>query len=128
MTRSPARPRGVRAHRTRDGFTIIEVLISCVMLAVAVAGLLGSSTAVAKEMGGGNAQTLASSMAQGRLDSLTSLACVQLQASTGTRTLRGVTEIWSVIDGRNIKTIDVRITIPRRANELRYRMVVPCRD
>lgn len=117
-----------RGRDRRAGFTIIEVLVSCVMLLVAVSALLGSSGAVAREMGGGNAQTLAATMAQARLDSLTSLACTQLQVSNGTRTLRGVQEVWSVTDGRNIKTLDVRITVPRRTSELRYRMVVPCRD
>jgi Tfp pilus assembly protein PilV len=122
-------PRTPRARRSpRAGFTIIEVLVSCIMLLVAVSALLGSSGAVAREMGGGNAQTLAATMAQARLDSLTSLACTQLQTSNGSRTYRGVYEVWSVTDGKNIKTLDVRITVPRRTNQLRYRMVVPCRD
>jgi Tfp pilus assembly protein PilV len=112
----------------RGGFTIIEVLVSCVMLLVAVSALLGSSGAVAREVGGGNAQTLAATMAQARLDSLTSLGCAQLQVSGGSRTFRGVDEVWTVTDGRNIKTLDVRLTVPRRTNQLRYRMVVPCRD
>lgn len=115
-------------QQVRRGFTIIEVLVSCVMLLVAVSALLGSSGAVAREVGGGNAQTLAATMAQARLDSLTSLSCTQLQASGGSRTFRGVQEVWSVTDGKNIKTLDVRLTIPRRSNQLRYRMVVPCRD
>lgn len=124
--RPGGRPRHARA--TRRGFTIIEVLVSCVMLLVAVTALLGSSGAVAREMGGGSAQTLAATMAQARLDSLSSLGCAQLQISNGSRTFRGVGEVWSVTDGRNIKTLDVRITVPRRTSELRYRMVVPCRD
>ncbi len=113
---------------TRRGFTIIEVLVSCVMLLVAVSALLGSSGAVAREMGGGNAQTLAATMAQARLDSLTSLGCATLQVSGGSRNFRGVQEVWTVTDGKNIKTLDVRLTVPRRTNQLRYRMVVPCRD
>lgn len=117
-------------HRQRDGVTLIEVLIAVIMLAVAVGGLLGSSASVARQMGGGASQMAAAGVAQARLDSLTSLSCAQLEAgaASGTTLQRGVRESWTVTDGRNIKTIDVRITIPRRANELRYQMVIPCRD
>ncbi len=110
--------------------TLFDVLIAVLMLAVAVGGLLGSSASVARQMGGATAHTVAASLAQARLDSLTSLSCAQLEAgaaSGGTRQ-RGVRESWTVIDGRHIKTIDVRIRVPRRVNELPYRMVIPCRD
>ncbi|WP_396205906.1 prepilin-type N-terminal cleavage/methylation domain-containing protein [Gemmatimonas sp.] len=123
-----------RRSRVRDasrhGMTLFEVLIAVIMLAVAVGGLLGSSASVARQMGGGNTQTVAASLAQARLDSLTSLSCAQLDAgaSSGSTLQRGVRESWTVTDGRNVKTIDVRIRIPRRSNELRYQMVIPCRD
>lgn len=117
-------------RRRRDGITLFEVLIAVIMLAVAVGGLLGSSASVARQMGGGGSQTVAASIAQARLDSLTSLSCGQLDAgaASGSTTQRGVQESWTVTDGRNIKTIDVRIRVPRRTNELRYQMVIPCRD
>ena len=129
-------PRRSGSHRRialtgrRDGVTLFEVLIAVLMLAVAVGGLLGSTAAVARQMGGGGSQTLAASIAQARLDSLTSLSCAQLEAgaASGGTTQRGVQESWTVTDGRNIKTIDVRIQVPRRVNELRYQMVIPCRD
>jgi Tfp pilus assembly protein PilV len=110
--------------------TLFEVLIAVIMLTVAVGGLLGSSASVARQMGGGNVQTVAASLAQARLDSLTSLSCGQLEAgaASGSTQQRGVRESWTVTDGRNIKTIDVRIAVPRRATQLRYQMVIPCRD
>ncbi|GAB1344922.1 type IV pilus modification PilV family protein [Gemmatimonas sp.] len=124
-----ARPRAATA-RPRDGITLFEILIAIIMLTVAVGGLLGSSASVARQMGGGGSQTLAASLAQARLDSLTSLSCAQLAAgaASGSTTQRGVQESWTVTDGRNIKTIDVRINVPRRTNQLRYQMVIPCRD
>jgi Tfp pilus assembly protein PilV len=119
------------AHvRPRDGITLMEVLIAVIMITVAVGGLLGSSASVARQMGGGGSQMVAASLAQARLDSLTSLSCAQLAAgaAAGNTTQRGVRESWTVTDGRNIKTIDVRVRVPRRVNELRYQMVIPCRD
>lgn len=131
--RSTRRAMAARARalvRPRRGMTLIEVLIAVFMLAVAVGGLLGSSASVATQMSGGSAQMVAASLAQARLDSLTSLSCAQLDAgaSSGSTLQRGVSESWTVTDGRNVKTIDVRIRVPRRTNELRYQMVIPCRD
>lgn len=119
-----------RSTRSRDGVTLVEILVAVVMLTVAVGGLLGSSAAVANQMGGGVRQTVAAGVAQARLDSLTSLSCAQLAAgaATGNSTTRGVKESWTVTDGRNIKTIAVLINIPRRTNTLVYSMVIPCRD
>jgi Tfp pilus assembly protein PilV len=115
--------------RARDGVTLIELMIAVIMLVVAVGGLLGSSAAVAKQMGGGVSQTVAAGLAQARLDSLTSLSCAQLDAGgAGTATTRGVKETWSVVDGKNIKTIVVTVKVPRRTNSLQYQMVIPCRD
>lgn len=120
----------VKASRPRDGITLVEILVAVVMLTVAVGGLLSSSAAVANQMGGGVRQTVAASVAQARLDSLTSLSCAQLGggAATGKSSTRGVQESWTVTDGRNIKTIAVNIQIPRRTNTLVYSMVIPCRD
>jgi len=129
---SSSRVRRTKAPRRRDrhGITLVEILIAITIMLVGVGGLLGTSGSVGKQMAGGNMQTVAAGIAQARLDSLTSLSCATLDAGakTGNTALRGVKESWTVTDGRNIKTIDVRITIPRRTNELRYQMVIPCRD
>lgn len=131
---SRARGRACRnrstATRTRRGMTLVELLMSMMMLVVAVGGLVGSSAAVAKQMGNGMSQTVAAGVAQARLDSLTSLSCTELEAGAaeGSSTLRGVSETWRVTDGRNIKTIDVAIQLAQRTAPLSYRMIVPCRD
>lgn len=119
-----------QATRPRHGVTLVEILVAIVMLTVAVGGLLGSSAAVANQMGGAVRQTVAAGVAQARLDSLTSLSCNQLNggAASGNSSSRGVQESWTVTDGRNIKTINVQIRIPQRTQTLVYSMVIPCRD
>lgn len=116
--------------RPRHGMTLVELLMSMMMLVVAVGGMVGSSAAVAKQLGQGMSQTVAAGLAQARLDSLTSLSCADLDAGarTGRSTERGVSETWSVTDGRNIKTIEVAIALAERRAPLTYRMIVPCRD
>ena len=127
------RPSIQRAHKPqrRSGLTLVEILISVVMLTVGVMGLLGSTAAVAKQMGGGVRQTVAATVAQARIDSLTSLSCSKLTlagVASGTSTTRGVVEKWTVTDGKNVKSIAVEITIPRRTSKLLYTTVIPCRD
>lgn len=120
-----------RPARVRRGITLVEVLISIIMIAIGIVGLLGSSASVATQMGGGVRQTVAASIAQNRIDSLTSIACAQLTAAavaSGTSTKRGIRETWSVTDGKNVKIIVVQITIPKRVNPLNYSTVIPCRD
>lgn len=117
--------------RARSGVTLVEVIISIVMITIGVMGLLGSAASVSTQMGGGVRQTVAASIAQSRIDSLSSLACAQLAVAgvaSGTSTKRGVKETWSVTDGKNVKTIVVQITIPKRTNPLNYSTVIPCRD
>ena len=63
-------------------------------------------------MSGGVRQTVAASIAEARIDSLTSLACAQLAVAgvaSGTKTRRGIIETWRVTDGRTSKTIAVQI-------------------
>lgn len=116
--------------RPRRGMTLVELLMSMMMLLVAVGGMVGSSAAVAKQLGRGMSQTVAAGLAQARLDSLTSLSCTELDAGarTGKSTERGVSETWNVTDGRNIKTIEVAVALAERSAPLTYRMIVPCRD
>ena len=108
---------------------MVEVLVAVLLIAVAMGGVIGSAGAVAKSMGGGMRMTLAASMAQARLDSLASLSCSILSNGlTGTSTTRGIAETWLVTDGKNIKTLSVTLTIPRKVQKPTYSTMVPCRD
>ena len=120
---------GRRRNRARRGITLVEILVSIILIAVALGGALNSAGAVATQMGGGMRHTVAASLAQTRLDSLASLSCAQLaDGLNGSVTTRGVKEEWKVIDGRNIKTLSVTLTIPRRVQKPVYTTVIPCRD
>lgn len=122
------RASGRAAFRERRGMTLVEILVAVVLITVAMGGALNSSGAVASQMGGGVRQTVAASLAQNRLDSLASLSCAQLaDGMYGSATTRGVKEEWKVTDGRNIKTLSVTLTIPRRVQKPTYTTVIPCR-
>lgn len=109
--------------------SLVEVLVSVLMIAVALGGVMSSTSAVARQMGGGMRMTVAASLAQTRLDSLASLSCAQLvQGLTGTAITRGISQTWDVTDGRNTKTLTVTLTIPRKVQRPSYSTVIPCRD
>lgn len=118
-----------RVRRQRRGVTLVEILVAMIVLVIGLAGVMGSATAVETQMGGGVRETVAAALAQARLDSLASLSCAQLPGGlSGYSTTRGVTESWRVVDGRNIKTLSVTLTLPRRTARPVYSTVIPCRD
>ena len=124
-----ARPSVSPPRRPRRGITLVEILVAIIVLLVGLAGVMGSTTAVETQMGGGVRETVTAALAQARLDSLASLSCAQLPGGlVGYATTRGVTENWRVTDGRNIKTLSVTLTLPRRSARPVYSTVIPCRD
>lgn len=102
------------------------------LLSVGLFSVLGTSGSVVKQLGGGRNQTVAAGIAQARLDSLTSIGCQSLTpgnaTTSGTSTRRDIEESWTVVDGRNIKTIRITMTVPGRMVPILYETIIPCRD
>ena len=128
--RQSGEPTGLRAsRRERDGTTIIELLISGVLLTVAIGGLLTTSNAIAKQVGASRRQMLAAGVAQARIDSLASISCNALGGSgltSGTQTTRGVTEAWTVTTSTNARQIVLTLTVAPSQKHYTYTSIVPC--
>jgi hypothetical protein len=120
------------AARPRRGASLVELIVAMLLLSVGLFSVLGTSGSVSESLGGGMRQTLAASIAQARIDSLTSIGCQSLTTggatSSGSSTLRGIEESWSVEDGRNVKAIRVSVTVPGRRDPILYETIIPCRD
>ncbi len=110
--------------RERKGVSLIEVLIACVLLTVAVLGLVGAATGISKQTGNSRRQILAAGMAQARLDSLRSLPCSSL--ASGTSSKQGIAQTWTVSGSGNTRSIVLQLTVPRLTNAITYRALVPC--
>jgi Tfp pilus assembly protein PilV len=110
--------------RPRAGVSIIEVLIACVLLTVAVLGIVGAATSISKQTGNSRRQIQAAGMAQQRLDSLRSLPCSGMASGSATR--QGIAQTWTVSGSGNTRTIVLQMTLPRLTNPLTYRTLVPC--
>lgn len=122
-----------RRLRARDGFTIVEIIVAIMVLAIGVLGLASTAAVVQRQMQAGERQSVAATIAQARFDQLTSLNCVSMAASAGangTQTWRKgqITETWSVVDGNNLKQITETITITGLKDPLVYTTYIPCRN
>lgn len=130
----PASARAASAHgsapRTRAGFTVVEIIVAIMVLAVGVLGLAATAGIVQRQMAGGERQSAAAAIAQSRFDSLTSKNCNVISGSSGTASHRGglVTEIWSVTDGANVKQITDTVQILGRRVKLVYTTYIACRN
>ena len=120
-----------RRSASRDGMTLIELMVAIILLGVGMLGLAGLSVGVAKQQRGGSLQETAALIVQSRLDSLASIQCAALAPSgsqSGVATTQKVRESWVITDGNDIKTIFDTVTFSGRTKALVYKSVIPCRD
>lgn len=87
------RRRSPRSHQRR-GFTLVELMVAIIIMAVGVLGLASTSTVVSRLMGGANQQTIVANVSASRFERLRSVQCSQIKA--GSSYVRGVTERWGV--------------------------------
>ena len=118
--RAPAR-RGARA-----GFTLPELIVAILILTVGILGLAGTSAVITRQMGSGSRTTVAATIVQARLDSLSAIDCTL--PTSGTNTSRGVTEHWVVTDGNDVKFVTDTVRLLGLARPIIYQSIIPCRD
>ena len=97
-----------RRRRARAGFTLVELMVAIMVMAVGVLGLAGTAVAVARLTGGAAQQTIAANLAATRFEQLRSSPCAAIKA--GSATTRGVSEKWVVTSmgvAAGVSTFDV---------------------
>ena len=121
-TRKTRRPTGSRA-----GFTLVELLVAMMVFAVGMLGLAATAASVTRMMGGAKRQTIASTVAQSRLEKIRSSPCGSLVS--GSETVRGISNTWTV--SAVTRGVDVRdsVSFPGPRNTRRwkvYRTTLSC--
>ncbi|MFI5234296.1 MAG: prepilin-type N-terminal cleavage/methylation domain-containing protein [Gemmatimonadales bacterium] len=102
--------------RDSSGFTITEVLIAVIVLAIGVLALVGGAGAATKMLSQGQRTTSAVGVGAGRLDRLRNVAnatnprCTSSSFATGTATTNGVSESWTVPTSGASRTVVEAIT------------------
>jgi Tfp pilus assembly protein PilV len=83
----------MRTHpRLRTAFTLVELLVACLVLGIGVLGLASTAVAVARLTGDSARSGEAVERGQSRMETLRSGQC---GAVAGTLTMRGISEWWS---------------------------------
>jgi len=119
----------IKRRRSHSGFTVVEVLVAIVIMALGVLGLAGTASSVSRLIGGGAQQTLAANVAMSRFEQLRSTACASMAA--GTATTRGMTEHWIVsASGTSLytatDTVKYKAAGGRRPSPLIFTSYVKC--
>jgi len=106
--------------KNRSGFTLIEVMVSIVILGVGVLALLSTSALVTRMIGRGNITTKATQLATTRLEILrqqglaSTPSCGTLANGTATAA-NGMTEAWTVTTpavSAKLRQLSVTVTYP----------------
>ena len=115
---------------SRDGFTIIELIVAIVILAIGVLGLTGTSAVVSRTLGQGTQHAQAASVAQTRFETLRSTRC---PVNSGAVTSGKFTEKWTrvgTVGGANLRFYEVidsvSYSVGGTAKKQAFRSVVQC--
>jgi prepilin-type N-terminal cleavage/methylation domain-containing protein len=125
MTKSSSRQR----HATRRGFTLLELMVTVLLLGVGLAGLVATSGAVSRMMGGSSRESVAATLAASRFETLRGVSCASITA--GSATSRGITESWSAskVNAHMYDVLDSVSFVPISRNgtvKQAYRSYVKC--
>jgi Tfp pilus assembly protein PilV len=83
----------MRTHpRLRTAFTLVELLVACLVLAIGVLGLASTAVAVARLTGDSARSGEAAERGQAHMERLRSSQCA---LAGGTLTMRGISEWWA---------------------------------
>ena len=122
--RTAAAPRA--RSRARAGFSIVELVVALMILAVGVLGLASTAFVITRQMGGGNTLATAATVAASRLETMAAGPCAGL--ANGTATTRGVAQSWTVTPVANARRIDLTVTYQtsRGPRQRVFRSTVSC--
>jgi prepilin-type N-terminal cleavage/methylation domain-containing protein len=123
----PLRPAESSRGVPRAGFTLVEMMVAVVILAIGLLGLASTAAVVTRQISGGAAQSIAANVVQSRVESLRSLSCAAIE--DGSAVTRGVSERWVRGDTAN-RTLPVEHTVEYSVGGTRRTLVdtvrVPC--
>ena len=112
------------------GFTIIELVVAIVILAIGVLGLAGTSAVVSRTLGQGTQHAQAASVAQTRFEIMRTTRC---PVNSGTATSGKFTEKWTRIGTTGGATLrfyevvdSVSYSVGGTAKKQAFRSVVQC--
>ena len=121
------RPGERRPARSR-GFTLVELMVTIIVLTIGLLAMAGTTAVITRHIGGGAQMALAAGTAQTRFERLRSDPCAGL--ASGADTSRGIAEKWTVTAmPRAVRVTDtVSFQTPRGTRSHGYVTLIPCPD
>ena len=87
----------IKSESHRAGFTLVEVMVAIVILAVGILGLAATASVVTRQMTGAVHQSVAATVAYSRMEHIRSSDCMVMKDSTsGSAVTRNVSESWTI--------------------------------
>ncbi|HEX6251801.1 MAG TPA: hypothetical protein VFZ56_10235 [Gemmatimonadaceae bacterium] len=115
--------------KTRPAFTLVEVVVACVVFVTGVLALQAAITVVLRQAQDARLQALSSEIAMARFESLVHSPCAD--NTTGSEIARGVRSEWSTaaLPGTPARLSNQSVTVMRRGVERTdtYHGAYPCR-
>ena len=121
------RHRRAVARAARPGFTLVELIVSMMILAVGVLGLAATAASVTRNMGGGVRNTIAANIASTRIEKLRGMRCNLIAG--GADTARGIVSTWTAqqVTRGVLITETVSWRTPQGRTRVRvYNTTIPC--
>ena len=116
----------VKAAPRRRGFTVIELVVTIVVLTVGLLAMAANSAVIGRQMRGARVMTEAASIAQARFERLRAVPCTALAG--GSATSGEVSEVWTAVN--KTRTVEVSDTVKyhtRYGEQVyAYRTSIPC--
>lgn len=98
-----------RTRGQRSGFTLVEVMVAILVMAVGLLGLLGAAASTIRVIGEGDRAVAAAYHASGRIDRLTALGCDD--ATSGSDTVDAVYRLaWMVAGDSSSRVRPIMLT------------------
>jgi prepilin-type N-terminal cleavage/methylation domain-containing protein len=110
----------------RRGFTIIELVVTMVILTAGLLAMAANSAVIGRQMRGAKVMTEASATAQARFERLRSVPCTALTGDT--ETVGEITEVWTATNGTRVVEVTDTVKYTTRYGEqaYAYRTMIPC--
>jgi prepilin-type N-terminal cleavage/methylation domain-containing protein len=116
------------ARRGERGFTLIELMIAIMIMAIGILGMAGTAAVVMKQIGGGAQMSAAAQVAAARVEWMHTVPCTSLRDSS--TVTRGIQEGWDVVDTVRAKIVVDSVRYYSRNSfgykSQKYRTVIPC--
>ena len=110
----------------RRGFTLVELVVTIVVLTVGLLAMAANSAVIGRQMRGARVMAEAASIAQARFETLRASRCTTLAA--GNATNGEVREVWTVTNAtRSVEVTDTVKYFTRYGQQAyAYRTSIPC--